>query len=273
MAVETLRPGLLEEVPQRVEGVVVVVHHEHVDVGEARRPPRAGATGVRTRPGRPSAPTGAGRRAAVGRSTVKVAPWFAPRARRADAPAVGLDEVADDGEADAQPAVGPGGARVGLPEALEDVGQEVRVDAGAVVPDLEPDQVRAGAGAWTSTRPPGGVNLMALESRFQTTCCRRAGSPRTGPALLEVDRRWPIPLAVAAGRTVSTAASTAGTELGRAHVELEPARARCGRRRAGRRRSGPGCVALRSMASMARAVAVGVELARCAGGAPSPARR
>ena len=31
-------------------------------------------------------------------------------------------------------------------------------------------------------RPPPGVNLMALERRFQTTCWRRAGSPRTAPA-------------------------------------------------------------------------------------------
>src|SRR5215475_6595027 len=32
-----------------------------------------------------------------------------------------------------------------------------------------------------STRPPRGVNLTALESRFQTTCCKRAGSPVIWP--------------------------------------------------------------------------------------------
>ena len=34
----------------------------------------------------------------------------------------------------------------------------------------------------TWTLPPAGVNLIALESRFQTTCCRRPGSPEIGPA-------------------------------------------------------------------------------------------
>ena len=42
---------------------------------------------------------------------------------------------------DAQTAVGPGRARVGLPEPLEDVREEVGVDAGAVVLHLEPDAV------------------------------------------------------------------------------------------------------------------------------------
>ncbi len=31
----------------------------------------------------------------------------------------------------------------------------------------------------TSTRPPRGVNFTAFERRFQTTCCRRSGSPST----------------------------------------------------------------------------------------------
>jgi hypothetical protein len=35
--------------------------------------------------------------------------------------------------------------------------------------------------ACTSTRPPGGVNLTALASRFQTTCWSRSGSPRDLP--------------------------------------------------------------------------------------------
>src|SRR6266511_2056085 len=32
----------------------------------------------------------------------------------------------------------------------------------------------------TSTRPPGSVNLIALERRFQKTCCSRFASPRFG---------------------------------------------------------------------------------------------
>jgi hypothetical protein len=30
-------------------------------------------------------------------------------------------------------------------------------------------------------RPPGGVNFTAFASRFQITCCRRAGSPIISP--------------------------------------------------------------------------------------------
>ena len=33
----------------------------------------------------------------------------------------------------------------------------------------------------TCTRPPFGVNFTAFDSRFHTTCCRRSGSPETGP--------------------------------------------------------------------------------------------
>ena len=36
----------------------------------------------------------------------------------------------------------------------------------------------------TFTSPPLGVNLSALDSRFQTTCCRRAGSPAIGPVVV-----------------------------------------------------------------------------------------
>jgi len=34
----------------------------------------------------------------------------------------------------------------------------------------------------TGTRPPFSVNLVAFASKFHTVCCRRAGSPWTGPA-------------------------------------------------------------------------------------------
>jgi hypothetical protein len=32
-----------------------------------------------------------------------------------------------------------------------------------------------------STRPSRGVNLIAFDSKFHTTCCRRAGSPAIMP--------------------------------------------------------------------------------------------
>ena len=55
--------------------------------------------------------------------------------------------------------------------------------------------------------PPRGVNLMAFDSRFQTTCCRRPGSPEIGPAAGSRMRSTRMPLASAAGVTVSIAAS------------------------------------------------------------------
>ena len=58
----------------------------------------------------------------------------------------------------------------------------------------------------SSTRPPRGVNLMALASRFQTTCCRRSGSAETGMAAGSSDERRLRPLASAEGLTVSRAA-------------------------------------------------------------------
>ena len=57
-----------------------------------------------------------------------------------DGPAVLLDQVAGDGQAQAEAAVIPRRAAVGLAEAIEDVGQEVGRDADAGVAnlDLEP---------------------------------------------------------------------------------------------------------------------------------------
>ena len=52
----------------------------------------------------------------------------------------------------------------------------------------------------TWTWPPLGVNLTALERRFQTTCWRRAGSPVTGPASESRTCGCGCSLALAAGR-------------------------------------------------------------------------
>ena len=53
----------------------------------------------------------------------------------ADGSAVAFDEVLDDGEAEAEAAVFTRGGGVGLAEAVEDVGEEVGVDAFAGVGD------------------------------------------------------------------------------------------------------------------------------------------
>jgi len=50
---------------------------------------------------------------------------------------VQLDEVPDDGQPDAEPAVAAAGPGVLLPETLEKVGDEGRIDAPARVRDLE----------------------------------------------------------------------------------------------------------------------------------------
>src|SRR5213594_2417225 len=60
-----------------------------------------------------------------------------PRAVRGDGPAVLLDEMTDDREAEAQPAVGATDRAVGLPETLEDVRQELCRDALPGVADGE----------------------------------------------------------------------------------------------------------------------------------------
>ena len=75
----------------------------------------------------------------------------------------------------------------------------------------------------SSTRPPRGVNLIALESRFQTTCCRRPGSPETTPAIDASCDSSAMSFASAARRTVSIAASTTeARSTGRASIRSFP---------------------------------------------------
>ena len=71
--------------------------------------------------------------------TVKVAPCPSPALSARDRPAVQLDQVAHDGEAEAEAAVRRVVVGVGLPEAVEDVGQELRPDALARVADRDLD--------------------------------------------------------------------------------------------------------------------------------------
>jgi hypothetical protein len=63
----------------------------------------------------------------------------------------------------------------------------------------------------SSTEPPSGVNLMAFDRRFQTTCCSRWESPTIDPA-----REWrttlrTMCLASADGCTASIAPRTTST--------------------------------------------------------------
>ena len=68
----------------------------------------------------------------------------APIALRLDAPAVQFDDVANDGEAETEPAVRPGDRAVALRKTVEDERQQFRLNALAGVADLD-DRARADA--------------------------------------------------------------------------------------------------------------------------------
>ena len=97
-------------------------------------------------------------------------------------PAVKLDQLFHDGQPHSQAAVFPPDGGVGLAETIEDVREKLAEIpwplSSTVISTCEPTRSSA-----TSTVPPSGVNLTALVSRFQTTCCSRFASPRSGPAL------------------------------------------------------------------------------------------
>ena len=77
------------------------------------------------------------------------------------------------------PAVPARARGVAAAEPVEDVGQDLGVDAWAVVLDPEPGP-RASAESATRTQPPSGANLIAFDSGFHTTCTSRAESPTIG---------------------------------------------------------------------------------------------
>ena len=115
-------------------------------------------------------------------------------------PAVQLDEIAHDREAEAEAAVAPRAAGVLLAEPLEDVRQEFGGDADAGVGRRRISTLApARASARTPTCPPCGVNLTAFESRFQTICCSRSGSARIELRPGSIAMSSAIALASAAG--------------------------------------------------------------------------
>ena len=76
----------------------------------------------------------------------------------------------------------------------------------------------------TCTRPSFDVNLTAFDSRFHTTCCRRSGSPETGPTRGSTIVCRRMPFASAAGCTVATALWTMSGSSTGLHVETDLAR-------------------------------------------------
>ncbi len=111
----------------------------------------------------------------------------------------------------------------------------------------------------TVTRPPFGVNLIPLESRFQSTCCSRSGSPITAGSSGSIRASSVTVLASAAGSTASIAArTTAGRRTGRACSRSFPVTMRETSRRSSM--SWPSVLVLRSMASSARSALAGSRL-------------
>ena len=140
---------------------------------------------------------------------MKVAPWPSPSLDAATVPPCSSTRCLHDGQPQAQAAVLARGAAVRLAEALEDVRQELRRRCPARCPRTRDLHRRvAPLDAVTCTRPPLGVNFTALVSRFQTTCCSRSGSPHHARRSASSAGCSRMPLASAAGRTVSSAAST-----------------------------------------------------------------
>ena len=104
-----------------------------------------------------------------------------------DGAAMRLDEVADDGEAEAEAAVTARGRRVAPGGTVEDVRQEVRRRCpGPVSLTRDLDVAAPSLDARRRCGRRAGVNFTALASRFQSTCCSRPASPASAPT--RVDR-------------------------------------------------------------------------------------
>ena len=137
--------------------------------------------------------------------------------------AVQLDEMADERQPQAEARVLARDVGGLLPEALEDVRQERRVDARAGVTDPQHRVVALRLERDTSTSSPASENLIEFESRFQATCCRRLESPETNAMPRGAWTSSVIRRASAAGLTASTADST--TTARSTGCMLEPHRA------------------------------------------------
>ena len=103
------------------------------------------------------------------------------RGVRLDRAAVQPDQPLGQRQPDAQPAGAPVEGAIGLREEVEDPGQQLGVDAGAVV--ANPDEgVRASVRRLApdlDPRPPAGVNLAALSRTLTSTSSIRAASTDT----------------------------------------------------------------------------------------------
>ena len=76
----------------------------------------------------------------------------------------------------------------------------------------------------TWTRPFFGVNFTAFDTRFQTTCCRRPGSPDTGPTRGSTIGLKPHALGVGGGLNGGDRVVDDERQLHRLHVQANLAR-------------------------------------------------
>ena len=194
---ESFGAGELEHRRDHVARVGLVVDDEHPEPVERRRRLRPhgpvgrglARLGRRQRDG--------GTTVARGSRTVKTAP-VRPSGRLAAStvPPCSSTRCRTMARPSPRPPCGRVRGGVRLPEPLEDVRQELRPDAGPVVRDGDLRLRRRRGAAGRVTRPPRGANLIAFESRFQTTCWRRSASPDErrppdrGPARASRSRAW-----------------------------------------------------------------------------------
>ena len=176
-----------------------------------RRPARAGRRNRRPARG----PSAGGSSSASGSATAsacaprrgaassKVAPWPAPSLVDGHLAAVHLDQMLDDRQAEPEAAVGAGEALVGLPEALEHVGQELAAGCPTPVSVMvtricESTRVERDVDAPARRRELDGVRQQVPEHLLQPLGV--AVHARRPVVDVELE---PMPLASAAGRTVS----------------------------------------------------------------------
>ena len=121
------------------------------------------------------------------------------------------DQIANNRQPEAETAVAPRGRAVRLPETRRTHGAGRR--GSMPMPVSETSMPDALADASALARRFGrllGVNLTAFDSRFHNTCCRRLRRPAPSASCASHECRIPRSLASAAGRMLSSAASSNG---------------------------------------------------------------
>ena len=150
-----------------------------------------------------------------GRRTVKVAPRPTPALAAVDRAAVQLDQLAHDRQARgrARRACAPRSTRPGGSARTRAAGTRRAMPTPSSL--TASSTSRFAAPRRERTWPPGGVNLIAFESRFQTTCCSRLAIAEHLAGVVGDRWRSRIARASAAGLSAETTVSnTAAIDTG-----------------------------------------------------------